>query len=130
MLFLFLIRKRLLGDSGRLGSWGEKYANRFLKGKGHKLLALNYCAHGGEIDIVTMSPSGAVVFTEVKTRSGEYKRLAREAVNAGKRRKIKQVSGAFLKAYKMNGFAVRYDVITVLLPRRGKPKLNHYKSAF
>ena len=68
---LCLRRRKLLTDKARLGRWGEKRCESFLRRKGLKTLARNYSCKMGELDLVMVDTDGAIVFVEVKTRAGE-----------------------------------------------------------
>jgi len=84
---LLLNRTRLLADPKRLGKWGEKRCESFLKKKGLKTLARNYASKTGEIDLVMVDGDRSIVFVEVKTRTGEDLTAAESVVTAPRRPK-------------------------------------------
>ena len=51
MMGWLLNRGRLLADRKKLGRWGEKRCESFLKKKGFKRLARNFSCKSGEIDL-------------------------------------------------------------------------------
>ena len=55
--------------SKQTGRVGEEAAGRYLEKKGFRVIASDYATSGGELDLVTYR-RGALVFVEVKTRSG------------------------------------------------------------
>ena len=129
LLPLFLIRKKLLSDSRKLGQWGEKYCQRYLRAKGFVYIAGNFSIRAGEIDLV-MADNKTLVFVEVKTRSSEDFAKAQEAVNQQKRNRIIKTAKYFLKKYNLTDEAFRFDVVTVILGQKGKPQVEHFKKAF
>lgn len=52
---------------GELGREGENFACGYLVEKGYRLIERNYRKPWGELDIITLSPDGTLVFVEVKT---------------------------------------------------------------
>ena len=125
-----MIRSWLRGDTRRLGRWGEKQCRRFLGRKGLKVIAQNYTCPLGEIDLVVAEPDGAIVFVEVKTRRNEEYQQAQDAVNYKKRRKLGQLAKYFLKTYKIKDRPFRFDIVAVVLAKKGKPQIRHYENAF
>ncbi len=130
MIDFLLKRRRLLSDAKLLGKWGERRSERFLKKKGLKKLASNFCCRAGEIDLVMVDGSGAIVFVEVKTRADESFTEARAVVTSAKKSRIIRAARYFLASYKIESRPYRFDVITIVLGRLGRPQIKHYKSAF
>ncbi len=129
MLSLFFNRKKLLADRALLGSWGEKYCERYLKRKGYQCIARNFSISAGEIDLV-MTCRDVLVFVEVKTRSSEEFAKAQEAVNSAKRSRLLAAGRYFMNKYKLSDMAYRFDVVAVVLPEKGRPQVRHYEKAF
>ncbi|MFI4910311.1 MAG: YraN family protein [Sedimentisphaeraceae bacterium JB056] len=129
-MFLFLTRGILLRNRRLLGRWGERYAQKYLKGKGYIPLAFNFKSRSGEIDLVTRSKDGTFVFVEVKTRGFKEFLPAVNAVNKKKQRNITNAARQFIRKHGIFDQPQRYDIITIVLPRKGKPKLTHYPNAF
>ena len=133
-------RKRdpAVGPSGpeNLGGRGEKLARRFLRKQGLKILAQNYRCPVGEADLIALEVSPApadaetIVFVEVKTRRDDRAADPESAVNPAKRRKLQRVAEYYLAAREVRGYAVRFDVVAVLLRPRAKPQIRHIPSAF
>ena len=130
MLLLPWIRKKLLADPKKLGRWGEKYCLKYLKGKGFRVVALNYrCTHG-EIDLIMSEPGGGIVFVEVKTRANEDKAKAQDAVRGDKRRRMAKAAKSFCRKYDIRNKPLRFDVVAIVLGEKGAPELRHYDNAF
>lgn len=130
MLSLFFPKKRLLSDPKLLGKWGENRVVRYLKGRGYRVLALNFCSTKGEVDIVAYSPSGEIAFVEVKTRRNEDYMPAIAAVGTEKQKRIALTAKYFLKSNNVNKRAIRFDIAIVILGEGRKPELTYYKNAF
>lgn len=125
-----LNRHRLLADARLLGKWGERRCEKFLKKKGLKKLAANFCCRAGEIDLVMVDGSGAVVFVEVKTRTDESFTATKDVVTEKKKNKMIRAARYFLASYNIESRPYRFDVVTIVLGRAGRPQINHYQNAF
>ncbi len=130
MLELFSSRKKLLSNPKLLGRWGEKRVVRYLKGRGYKVLTLNFYCANGEIDIVAYSPSGEIVFVEVKTRRNEDYIRAIAAVGADKQKRIALAAKYFFKSNNIKKRAIRFDIAIVVLGDAREPELKYYENAF
>lgn len=95
------------------GNIGEAIAEKFLRDKGYKIIALNYTNKTGEIDIIAKQGQ-TIVFVEVKMRANLAKGSPREAVNVFKQRKIMQVAESFLKYKGMLDSGCRFDCIEIV----------------
>jgi len=109
------------------GNYGEVAAAGYLEAKGYAILARNYKAWGGEIDIVAKS-GDYIVFIEVKYRRQlAYGRPA-AAVTQKKRRALVAAAYGYL-AEKARGDAnCRFDIIEVF--GREQLHINHIENAF
>jgi putative endonuclease len=130
-LFLLpIIRRRLLADRKLLGRWGEKRCERFLKRKGFKTIARNFTCKLGEIDLIAADNTGAVVFVEVRTRTDESYTEAQETVTPKKQARLIRTAKYFLTTYKVKDRPLRFDVVAVVLGRKGPIQIRHYENAF
>ncbi len=109
------------------GQKGEKLALRYLKKKGYRLLEKNYRHGHHEIDLIMESPEGAVVFVEVKARSGTAYGLPREAVDASKQRFLRLAAQSYLQRKGLWERFCRFDVIEVYLSEN---RIEHIVNAF
>lgn len=115
------------------GKWGEIYAARMLREKdGYELIACNYRARGGEIDIIAIHKE-MLVCVEVKARGKDAIGEPREWVTEGKRRKLIRTAKLFLAQDKRR-LQPRFDVVEVWLDDAVTPpkllKINHIENAF
>lgn len=127
---LFLIRRRLLNDRARLGRWGERRCERYLRNKGLRTLARNYSCKVGELDLVMVAPDGTLVFVEVRTRADERFGPAEATVTPAKRARVARAARHFLAVHKIEDRPLRFDVVTLILGRQGPPLIRHYERAF
>lgn len=127
---MLLNRRRLLTDKTRLGRWGEKRCETFLRRKGLKTLARNFACKMGELDLVMVDTDGAIVFVEVKTRAGEDLTTAESVVTFSKKTRALSAARFFLAANKIDGRPYRFDVVTIILGQTGPPQIRHYPNAF
>lgn len=116
--------------SRRVGRGGEWLAATWLRLKGYRLLDRNWRGGGGELDLV-MERGGAVVFVEVKTRSGSDFGGAAAAVRETKQRAIRRASAAYLSRRGLWDRPTRFDVVAI--HRTTSPPwwaIRHYRDAF
>lgn len=125
-----LNRRKLLADPKKLGRWGERYSEKFLKLNGLRLLARNFSSRDGEIDLVMIDRDGGVVFVEVKTRADEKLESAESAINYSKKIKLIKTAKLFCRKYGLENKALRFDAVIVILGESAKPEVRHYQSIF
>lgn len=95
-------------DQGRAA---EERALEFLRQEGLRLLARNYRARGGEIDLV-MQQADTLIFVEVRYRRSERFGTAAESVTAAKQRKLLDTAGRFLQERRLD-VPCRFDVVGI-----------------
>ena len=109
---------------------GESLAVAHLKARGYEILAQNYRAVRGEIDLVAQD-GDCIVFVEVKTRRSLKFGLPQAAVTTQKQRQISKVALAYLQAKNRFDAPCRFDVIAIhLSPRLELLKLEQIENAF
>ena len=114
----------------RRGARGEKLACHFLRRRGYKILYRNFRDRtGGEIDVVCRD-GDTLVFVEVKTRGGEEFGRPIEAVDRQKQLRVSKGGLAWLRLLDNPDIIFRFDVVEVLLPDEGDPKLELIQDAF
>ncbi|MFW5802701.1 MAG: YraN family protein [Verrucomicrobiota bacterium] len=113
----------------RLGRRGESLACRMLRAAGTEVLARNYQGRHGEIDIVARDAE-TLCFVEVKTRRRSIKSTPGEAVGTAKRQRICAAAREYLRSIGMPPVTYRFDIVEVVLPRRGPIRLDYHQSAF
>lgn len=109
--------KRQLGDAG------EALAAQFLEQKGCVILARNFCAQGGEIDIIAEKDQ-EIIFVEVKTRQNETFGHAIESITPKKIARLQIAAWKFLEKNELTHRDFRFDIITIT---RGK--IEHFENA-
>ena len=113
----------------RLGRRGEALACRVLRAAGNEVLARNYQARHGEIDIVARDAE-TLCFVEVKTRRRSINSTPGEAVGTAKRGRICAAAREYLRSIGIPAVTYRFDIIEVVLPQRGAIRVEHHQSAF
>lgn len=108
------------------GRCGEDAAASYLEADGWQVVARNFRAGPGEIDLVAVR-DGLVCFVEVKSwESLGAAELAR-SIDAGKRRRILETAKIFLARYReYSSWRIRFDVVLL----RGGRVAERYESAF
>ena len=107
-----------------LGKKGEKLVEKYLLGKGFKILKRNYRTPFGEADIIAQD-GDETAFIEVKTRTGEKFGTPREAVGKDKQRRYRQIAKHFWMESGEEPNA-RFDVAEVY----ADGTIEYYKNAF
>ena len=105
-----------------VGRFGEDVAARHLQGQGMVLLDRNWRCRFGEIDLV-LRDGPTLVVCEVKTRSSGRYGGPFEAVTDLKATRLRRLAGEWLDQHQVTPTAVRIDVVSVLLPKRGAPRV-------
>jgi putative endonuclease len=120
-----------------LGEKGEAIARRHLRRAGMKVLAANYRCPPGEADLIMLDPatrktcgSETVVFVEVKTRSSDRYVDPESAVDEDKRRQVRRVAEYYLRHHDAAGFALRFDIVSVVIREGQQPEIKHIRDAF
>jgi putative endonuclease len=128
MGFLSRIFGRRTG--GSLGSRGERVAERFLRGKGYRILDRGCRSRVGEIDLVALDGE-TIVLVEVKTRRRGDGGAAAEAVGPVKQRRLTRAALGYLKARNLLEVRARFDVVAVTWPEDDRqPVIDHFPNAF
>ncbi len=121
-------RKRS-GHNKELGRKGEDAAVRFLERRGYDIVERNWTCFAGEADIIARDGE-AVVFVEVKTRTGASNGLPAEAVTKNKRERYEKIACAFLADYDVVDVPVRFDVVSISLIDTDRAMVRHHIDAF
>ncbi|ORA79363.1 hypothetical protein BST28_12315 [Mycolicibacter kumamotonensis] len=109
-----------------LGALGEQLAVDHLIGQGWTILARNWRCRYGELDVIAADPATrAVVFVEVKTRTGDGFGGLAYAVPPQKLRRVRRLAGVWLAGRQSHWDAVRVDVIGVRIRRCQTPHITH-----
>lgn len=113
----------------RRGAEAEAAVSRFLQKQGLELLASNYRAPGGEIDLV-MRDQDTIVFVEVRSRANTGFVHPAETIDEHKQKHILLAGERYLQGHglldKVNS---RFDVVAVTGPNNAR-KIEWIKNAF
>lgn len=116
----------------RLGRWGEKQAEKYLK-KHSSLKILGRRVRVGkhdELDLLAREGDLLVVI-EVKTRAKEGLRPIRDAVDKEKQIRLNRAALAYARHLNPRPDGIRFDIVEVLgHPQAGPPEINHLPGAF
>lgn len=115
-----------------LGDRGERLAVDHLIRNGYEIVVTNFkvpvgrnskgVAVTGEIDIIAIEGE-TLCFVEVKTRTSEDFAPAITAVDRRKQRQITRTSKVYRRIFHLEKAKVRFDVVTVIMPKDGKPNI-------
>ena len=92
-------------------------------------LAVHMPCADGEIDIVAKDGAD-LVFVEVKRRRDRRFGPPKEAVVVAKRRRLRRLALQWLAESGVRPREIRFDVVSVLRPRRGPALVEHVRAAF
>lgn len=109
-----------------LGALGEQVAVGHLLSLGMSVLQRNWRCRYGELDVVA-EDGDAVVFVEVKTRTGDGFGGLPEAVTPAKLRRIRRLAVLWLAGQPMRWRDVRIDVVGVRVGRDRDPEVTHLR---
>jgi putative endonuclease len=112
-----------------LGQYGERVAARHLADAGLSIVTTNWRCPEGEIDIIARE-RGVVVFCEVKTRRSDAFGVPAEAITRTKAHRIHRLAMLWLRENPAGSADLRFDVVSVLLPKSGAPAVEHLRGAF
>jgi putative endonuclease len=112
-----------------LGAYGERVAVRALTDAGLHVLGRNWRCRDGELDVIARD-GDALVFCEVKTRTGTGFGQPAEAVTAAKQRRLRRLAQAWLAAHDHHAPDLRFDVVGVQVPTSGPVRVTHLRNAF
>ena len=117
-------------DRAETGRRGEAAAARFYQKRGCLLLAHNYRARVGEIDLILREPDGTLVFCEVKTRQLDSLATPASAVTSAKQQRILRTAQLYLQATDQSDAPMRFDVAEVNPLDSGRWMVHIIKGAF
>lgn len=106
------------------GDIGEERAAQYLQTHGYTVVARNFAAAGGELDLIARRQD-MLVFVEVKTRAYEAYGGPAAAVTPGKQKRIVLAAMQYIKQQHPKFDSIRFDVLCVL-PQR----IEHIPNAF
>ena len=109
-----------------IGALGEQLAVDYLGQLGLRVVVRNWRCRYGELDIIAADDAArAVVFVEVKTRTGDQFGGVEQAVTPAKVRRLRRLAGLWLAQQQGSWATVRIDVIAIRIGRRRTPEITH-----
>lgn len=112
-----------------LGMRGEEAAVRYLERRGYDILERNWKCFAGEADIIACDER-ALVFVEVKTRSGIERGFPAEAVGPEKRDRYEKIALAYLSDHAYVDTPIRFDVVSIVKVASNRACIRHHIGAF
>lgn len=123
-------------NAPNLGERGEALAADFLVNNGYRLVVANFKVPvgrnskgvqvTGEIDIIALDGE-TLCFVEVKTRRSDEFTPVITNVDLRKQRQITRTARVYRKIFGIKDLEYRFDVVTVLMPKGEKPKIELIK---
>lgn len=111
-----------------LGRQGELLAKTHLENEGYEILDENWTFGKAEIDLIAYKDR-MIIFTEVKTRTGNYFGEPEDFVDARKQKLLAEAAEEYI--YLMDHQAeVRFDIVAILFRSETSYQLNHIPDAF
>jgi len=124
-------------NTRRVGELGEELAARFLERNGYRIVLANFKAPigrnsrgvsvSGEIDLIALDGE-VLCFVEVKTRSSDVFASPLAAVDVRKQRQITRTAKMYRKVFGLREVKYRFDVASIVLNDKAKPKIEIFKN--
>ena len=107
---------------------GEELAKAHLENNGYEIMDENWTHGKLEVDLVAYKDK-VIIFTEVKTRSGNWFGEPEDFVDNRKQRLLAEAADEYIYLMNHQG-EVRFDIISVLFDQKGNYTLKHIADAF
>ena len=111
-----------------LGALGERIAERWLRGRGWRVLARRFRSGHRDLDLVVVR-DGVVAFVEVKARRGSAFGDPVAAVHWRKQRELARSALVWLDRHGWPNAPCRFDVIGILV-EGSRVRVRHVENAF
>jgi putative endonuclease len=111
-----------------LGRKGESLAKAHLESNAYEILEENWTHGKLEVDLIAYK-NKVIIFTEVKTRSGNGFGEPEDFVDARKQRLLLEAADEYIYLMNHQG-EVRFDIISVLFDYKNNHILKHIEDAF
>jgi putative endonuclease len=111
-----------------LGRRGESLAKAHLENAGYEILDENWTHGKLEVDLIAYKDR-IIIFTEVKTRTGNYFGEPEDFVDLRKQRLLADAADEYIYLMNHQG-EVRFDIISVLFDKQTNYTIKHIEDAF
>ena len=111
-----------------LGRKGESLARTHLENTGYQIIDQNWTYDRAEIDLVAYKDD-VIIFTEVKTRTGNWFGEPEDFVDARKQKLLVKAADEYIYLKQHDG-EVRFDIIAILFDKQNNYTLKHIEDAF
>ncbi len=110
-----------------LGRKGESLAKAHLENTGYEILDENWTHGRLEVDLIAYKDK-IIIFTEVKTRTGNFFGQPEDFVDARKQKLLVEAAEEYIYLMDHQG-EVRFDIIAILFDQKNNFTLNHIEDA-
>jgi putative endonuclease len=111
-----------------LGRKGESLAKEHLEKAGYEILDENWTHGKLEVDLIAYK-NKVMIFTEVKTRTGNWFGEPEDFVDERKQKLLAEAADEYIYLMNHQG-EVRFDIISVLFDKQTNYTINHIEDAF
>lgn len=111
-----------------LGRRGESLAKTHLENAGYEILDENWTHGKAEVDLIAYKDK-VIIFTEVKTRTGNSFGEPEDFVDARKQKLLVSAADEYIYLMDHQG-DVRFDIISILFDKQANYTLKHIEDAF
>jgi putative endonuclease len=111
-----------------LGRKGESLAKAHLENAGYEILDENWTHGRLEVDLIAYKDR-IIIFTEVKTRTGNYFGEPEDFVDIRKQKLLAEAADEYIYLMNHQG-EVRFDIISVLFDKQTNYTIKHIEDAF
>ena len=111
-----------------LGRAGEVLAKTHLEKAGYEILDENWTFGKAEIDLIAYKDR-VIIFTEVKTRTGNFFGEPEDFVDNRKQKLMAQAADEYIYLMEHQG-EVRFDIISILFDKQTNYTIKHIEDAF
>jgi putative endonuclease len=111
-----------------LGRKGESLAKAHLEKAGYEIMDENWTHGHLEVDLIAYKDK-VIIFTEVKTRTGNFFGEPEDFVDKRKQKLLVEAAEEYVYLMNHQG-EVRFDIISVLFDRQDNYTLKHIEDAF
>lgn len=117
-----------MAQHNELGRKGEALAKTYLEKSGYEILDENWTFGKAEVDLIAYQ-NQVIIFTEVKTRTGNGFGEPEDFVDNRKQKLLAQAADEYIYLMNHQG-EIRFDIIAIRFRQDGSYTLKHIEDAF